>query len=111
MTMTGNQVRRATQWAALVLPALLIAAGVTPLAQAGQGHRPARYTVVTLASPGGSASAGSSVNNRGWVAGFSNRAGGQTRHATLCGTEGLSTSAPWEDQTARWPGRSRTTGA
>src|SRR5262249_43336516 len=42
-----------------------------------------RYSVVSLASLGGMTSGASSVNDRGWVSGFSNLPGDQTRHAVL----------------------------
>ena len=41
------------------------------------------YEVANLASLGGTAGAGSSINNRGWVAGSSNLAGDQVQHAAL----------------------------
>jgi len=81
--MQRNQLRGVASWAASMLPVLLLAAGVTPPAQAGQDHGPIVYHVARLPSLGGTASAGSSINNRGWVAGFSNLPGDQTRHATL----------------------------
>jgi probable HAF family extracellular repeat protein len=43
----------------------------------------AGYQVTNLASLGGTTSAGSSINNRGWVAGSSNLAGDQAQHAAL----------------------------
>jgi probable HAF family extracellular repeat protein len=41
------------------------------------------YTVTNLASLGGTASSGSSIDNRGWIAGSSNLAGDQMQHAAL----------------------------
>ncbi len=41
------------------------------------------YQVTNLASLGGTTSAGSSINNGGWVAGSSNLAGDQAQHASL----------------------------
>src|SRR5512132_2132904 len=41
------------------------------------------YQVTNLPSLGGTSSAGSSVNNRGWVAGISNLPGDQVQHAAL----------------------------
>ena len=81
--MQRSRLRGVVARAALVLPVLLLVAGVTPLAQAGRDHRQILYRVTILPSLGGTASAGSSINNRGWVAGFSNLAGDRTRHATL----------------------------
>ncbi len=44
----------------------------------------ARYHLVKFASSlGGTVSRGTAINNRGWVAGFSNQPGNQTRHAAL----------------------------
>lgn len=42
-----------------------------------------RYVVTVLRSLGGTSSVGTSINNRGWVAGRSNLSGNQSRHATL----------------------------
>ena len=42
-----------------------------------------RYEVSDLPPLGGTSSVGFSVNDRGWVAGRSNLAGNQSRHATL----------------------------
>jgi len=47
------------------------------LAQAPQ------YKIVTLDTLGGTVSRGNSINNRGWVAGYSNLPGDESRHATL----------------------------
>ena len=41
------------------------------------------YRVTNLPSLGGTVSRGNSINDRGWVAGYSNLAGNQSRHATL----------------------------
>jgi len=81
--MKSSQLRRAVYRAAFMVPVLLLAAGVTPQARADQDHRQTVYDVTNLASLGGTASGGSSINNRGWIAGFSNLSGDQTRHATL----------------------------
>jgi probable HAF family extracellular repeat protein len=59
--------------------ALLLAGSVQ-----GAGSTPRRgYQVTNLASLGGTTGAGSSINNRGWVAGSSNLAGDQAQHAAL----------------------------
>jgi probable HAF family extracellular repeat protein len=51
---------------------------------------PARaYCVTNLASLGGTNSKGNSVNDRGWVAGYSNLPGNQSRHAALWVRDGL----------------------
>jgi probable HAF family extracellular repeat protein len=61
----------------LVLTSALLAAA----ADAGAHSR--EYRVTNLPSLGGTVSRGNSINNRGWVAGYSNLAGDQSRHATL----------------------------
>jgi probable HAF family extracellular repeat protein len=67
---------------ALAVTLLLLAAGATPQARAHEDDKQV-YEVTILPSLGGTSSAGSSINNRSWVAGFSNLPGDQTRHATL----------------------------
>jgi probable HAF family extracellular repeat protein len=47
------------------------------------------YEVTNLASLGGTSGAGSSINNRGWVAGSSNLAGDQVQHAALWRNESV----------------------
>src|SRR6266496_1094047 len=42
-----------------------------------------QYHVSNLDTLGGTNSRGNSINNQGWVAGYSNLAGNQSRHATL----------------------------
>jgi probable HAF family extracellular repeat protein len=83
--MKRHQLRRAVYRAAFMVPVLLLAVGVTPRVQAraDQAHSRTRYEVTNLASLGGTESAGNSINNRGWIAGFSNLPGDQARHATL----------------------------
>jgi probable HAF family extracellular repeat protein len=83
--MKRHQLRRAASRVAFLTPVLLLAAAATPPAQAraDQAHNRTGYEVSNLASLGGTDSAGNSVNNRGWIAGYSNKAGDQTRHATL----------------------------
>ena len=44
---------------------------------------PMRYTITDLPSLGGTNSRANSINNRGWLAGYSNLAGNQSRHAAL----------------------------
>jgi probable HAF family extracellular repeat protein len=44
---------------------------------------PRQYQVSNLSSLGGTNSRGNSINNRDWVAGYSNLPGNQSRHATL----------------------------
>ena len=47
------------------------------------GKHQSDYAVRNLPSLGGTVSRGNSINDRGWVAGYSNLAGDQSRHATL----------------------------
>jgi probable HAF family extracellular repeat protein len=63
------------------LIACALASGLLLTASA-QGA-PAGYQVTNLPSLGGTSSFGSSINNRGWVAGSSNLAGDETQHAAL----------------------------
>src|SRR6266478_4643316 len=42
-----------------------------------------QYTITDLPSLGGTNSRANSINNRGWLAGYSNLAGNQSRHAAL----------------------------
>jgi probable HAF family extracellular repeat protein len=65
----------------LAIPFVLFA-GITSPARAD--HRPdPTYVITELDSLGGTSGAGSSINNRGWVAGLSNVAGDEVTHATL----------------------------
>ncbi len=66
---------------ALVIPLAFLTSGLSPAR--AKPPRPPLYHVTQLGSLGGTTSAGSSINNRGWVAGFSNRLGDETTHATL----------------------------
>ncbi len=61
----------------LLLP--LLASGVSP----AQAQRVRSYEITQLGSLGGTTSAGSGINNRGWITGFSNLEEDQTTHATL----------------------------
>lgn len=69
----------------------------------------ARYTVVKLsASLGGTSSRGNSINDRGWVAGFSNLPGNQTRHATLWRRDGAVVdlrTLGGPNSSVQWPGQ------
>lgn len=67
---------------------LVVAIGVTTSAEADprhgdQRHGRTEYVVTGLESLGGTSSAGNSINNRGWVAGFSQLPGDGVMHATL----------------------------
>jgi probable HAF family extracellular repeat protein len=64
--------------------ALLLAAGAQGAGQAtGTTAGALTYQVKVLPSLGGTESSGNSINNRGWVAGYSNLTGDETRHAVL----------------------------
>jgi probable HAF family extracellular repeat protein len=58
---------------------LFVMAVCCGLFAASQQH----YTISDLPSLGGTNSRGNSINNRSWVAGYSNLAGNQNRHAAL----------------------------
>ncbi len=81
--MTAIGIPRARYLAALTVPLVFVAAGMTSRAPADQSHHQARYKVVNLESLGGTASSGESINDRGWIAGSSTVRGDETRHATL----------------------------
>jgi len=49
----------------------------------GQGGRAPRYRITNLSSLGGTNSRGNSINDAGVIAGYSNLAGNQSRHATI----------------------------
>ena len=57
---------------------LLIGVGCALFAASQQ-----QYTITDLPSLGGTNNRANSINNRGWLAGYSNLAGNQTRHAAL----------------------------
>ncbi len=67
----------ATLFVALVIP-------IGTAAQEQSAHNPGRFTVYNLGTPlGGTISAGSSINDLGWVAGNADLTGNITTHATL----------------------------
>jgi probable HAF family extracellular repeat protein len=69
----------------LTLASALLLTGNVQGAQMAPSDRAvdASSQVTNLPSFGGSSSAGSSINNRGWIAGFSNLTGDQVQHAAL----------------------------
>lgn len=81
-------------WVLFVVILVILGAAVS-LAFAGQPQKskpakgqaqpkfPASYQIFTLPSLGGTVSRGNSINNRGWVAGYSTLPGNLTRHAAL----------------------------
>jgi probable HAF family extracellular repeat protein len=66
-----------------VVPAALLLAGAAHGGDLGASRdgQAGKYQVTNLASRGGTISRGNSINDRGWVAGYSNLAGNQARHA------------------------------
>jgi probable HAF family extracellular repeat protein len=74
----------------VVLAVVLLVAGTVggrfEAAQSDQdteSQRHARYQITHLGSLGGASNRGNSINNLGWVAGFSNLPDGRSRHAML----------------------------
>jgi probable HAF family extracellular repeat protein len=61
---------------------LIASVVLTSALLAGSAHA-GEYRVTNLSSLGGTVSRGNSINDRGWVAGYSNLPGNQSRHATL----------------------------
>ena len=68
---------------------VIIGTLVTAIASAGDPGEHRDYCVTNLASLGGTRSLGNSVNDRGWLAGYSNLAGNTRRHAALWVGDGL----------------------
>ena len=82
-------------------------APIAPTTVALSRHAPeTRYVIKKLASPLGGNARGTSINNRGWVAGFSAMPDNLTRHATLWrndeGTDLRTLGGP--NSTVVWPG-------
>jgi probable HAF family extracellular repeat protein len=85
--MSTIRLRTSKLRAALAIP-LVAALGMTASAHAEQRRAERRdgtteYVITELGSLGGTSSAGSSINDRGWVAGASNLDGDEVSHATL----------------------------
>jgi probable HAF family extracellular repeat protein len=74
-----------TQMARLAATVAAAFLGTMTIAEAGSSEpeTPRAYHVFNLASLGGTDSAANSINNLGFVSGYSNLNGDQTRHATL----------------------------
>ena len=70
---------RWSTWILFIIIMIAVGGAVLVLAQAP----PRQYQVSNLASLGGTNSRGNSINNRDWVAGYSNLPGNQSRHAAL----------------------------
>lgn len=74
--------RQATKRAAMF--AMLVMAGSYHVSSKTlEDTGPPRYHFMNLRSLGGASSRGNSINNTGWVAGYSNLGGNQSRHATM----------------------------
>jgi probable HAF family extracellular repeat protein len=85
--MSTNRFRTSRLRGVFVIP-LIAALAVPASAHAEQRHQQHRggrteYVISELGSLGGTNSAGSSINDRGWVAGTSNQVGDEVAHATL----------------------------
>ena len=66
-----------------------------------------QYQVSYLDSLGGTSSRGNSINNRGWIAGFSRLPGDQNRHATLWQNDSIldlgTLGSPDKNSSVAWP--------
>ncbi len=82
--MNRSATRRAAVAAATLAASILCSAGLQG-AEVDAARRPAqvRYRITLLGSLGGSSSRGNSINNGGWIAGYSIVPGNASRHATL----------------------------
>jgi probable HAF family extracellular repeat protein len=66
----------------LIVRSMILASVLLPAVAFG-GAPDRQYQVTNLSSLGGTISRGNSINHRGWVAGYSNLPGNQSRHAAL----------------------------
>lgn len=86
--------------------AVLLIAGAVDAGDAQHGLAPVRYTLERLDSLGGTSSVGTSINDRGWVAGRSNLPSG-VRHAALWRDGALTDlgvlGGPAQPSTVLWP--------
>jgi probable HAF family extracellular repeat protein len=80
--MEGGCMRTRTTTRALVVALIAMAGSYHVSSTAFQDTNPPRYRFMNLRGLGGTNSRGNSINNAGWIAGYSNLAGGQARHAT-----------------------------
>ncbi len=67
----------------VVVAALLAGVAQGGVVRTSKANPQPQYHVSSLPSLGGTISRGNSINNQGWIAGYSNLAGNTTRHATL----------------------------
>ena len=75
--------KKLTARAVIVVALLVVAAAAATASARPERAAFASYRLDNLDSLGGTSSVGFSINDRGWVAGRSNLAGNQSRHATL----------------------------
>src|SRR5713101_1665555 len=66
-----------------VIVTTILAAPVQLAAQEPESNNHHRYSLMSLASLGGTSSGASSINNRNWEGGFSNLSGDSTQHAVV----------------------------
>lgn len=66
-----------------LIASVVLASALSPLSPLPCVAQAQEYRVTHLPSIGGTVSRGNSINDRGWVAGYSNLPGDQSRHATV----------------------------
>lgn len=78
-------IKRANQILFIVLIGVCCGATLPPALVQGQAqaNEKGQYQVSSLPTLGGTSSAGNSINNQSWVAGYSRLTGNQSRHAVL----------------------------
>ena len=95
---------RAGKVGLMLLAILLIACGASAQTQSKPTQR---YQVSYLDSLGGTNGRGNSINNRGWIAGYSLVTGNQNRHATLWRDGSLldlgTLGSPDKNSSVTWP--------
>ncbi|MBV9619063.1 MAG: hypothetical protein JO201_07610 [Verrucomicrobia bacterium] len=79
--MKTKQISIRFRFVRIPLSILLIVMGCALFAESE--HQEPRYTITDLPGLGGTNSRANSINNRSWLAGYSNLAGNQSRHAAL----------------------------
>src|SRR5213594_171039 len=77
--------KQSSQSLFIILTAVCCGGALAPALAQGQAQAKAspQYQVSSLPTLGGTSSAGNSINNQSWIAGYSRLTGDQTRHATL----------------------------
>jgi probable HAF family extracellular repeat protein len=83
--MTTQLIKRVSQTLFIVLIAVCCGATLAPVLAQRQPQEKAKqqYQVSSLPTLGGTSSAGNSINNQSWVAGYSRLTDNQSRHAAL----------------------------